>query len=148
MPNPFTALLGGDQDPVTIEDEESLIPTGTTVESPGAAAPGSLTELEALTKRMADRIDKLYDAEFRRTITQPVLLVIAMIGVLISYYLYPFALVFVVFMCLLLSWNYPILQIPLWTSVVLLIFIGYSLAVGTLTWQIAPVYSSGVNPGV
>ena len=126
-------------------DQESLIPSTATV-TPPKPTPTDHTELEALTKRMADRIDKMYDAEFRRTITQPILLVIAMIGVLFAYYFYPFALVFVIFVCFLLSWMYPILQIPLWTSVVLLVFVGYSLAAGTLTWQIAPVYSSGVSP--
>ena len=81
-----------------------------------------LLHLETLTKELSSKLDQINEREVRKTLVQPILFTIGMLGACLFYIYFPPGLVIILFACFVLSFMYPMLQIPLWVSVGLIVY--------------------------
>lgn len=97
-----------------------------------------IEKLEGMTKELSGRLDKIHDQEFRKTVIQPLLMVVTLAVVFVCYLYVPVALFGIVFACFVLSWSFPALQVPLWIAIVLLVFVGFHVVTGQFSWTWTP----------
>lgn len=135
--------LGTDSstDTPTPTEKDSLIPTAVVKpDSPDDTKPAvdKLKEIDRMHKELSEKIDKYHTREFRKTIIQPVLFLVVLCFLILCYYFFPFGLFVILVFCFIFAWTFPALHIPLWISIVLLLFLGYRFVTGTFTWTWLP----------
>ena len=93
-----------------------------------------LKHIQDIHREMSKKLDDLHDREFKRAIVQPALLIIVTLFIVLCYVYFPLGLFFIIVFCFLFAWTFPALHIPLWVSIILLLFFGYHIVTGQFTW--------------
>jgi len=140
-------LILGTDPTDTASEKDSLIPTAVTVVKPDPPPTDnnnnkidmeSLKQMEKMQKELSEKLDKLHTREFRKNIIQPILFLVVLCFLILCYYFFPFGLFVILVFCFVFAWTFPALHIPLWISIVLLVFLGYRFVTGTFTWTWLP----------
>ena len=128
-------------------EKDSLIPTAVVKpeDSSNSSDQGKspqevdkLKEIDRMHKEISDKLDKLHTREFRKTVIQPILFLVVLCFLILCYYFFPFGLFIILVFCFIFAWTFPALHIPLWISIVLLVFLGYRFVTGVFTWTWLP----------
>jgi len=93
-----------------------------------------MTRLEKMTKELSTKIDEIHDREFKKCVIGPILLITSLIMIVIFYFYFPLGLFGIIVVCFMFAWTYPVLHIPLWASIILLLFFGFHIVTGTFAW--------------
>lgn len=125
-----------------VERDEDSDTTPLTKDSNHKELHDKINQLEESTKDIATKLNEFHDREMRRVLMQPCVLVIAMIIVVACYLLFPLALIGIALICLMLAWAFPVLAIPLWSSIILLIVhLAHTLSTDVDNWLSGPLFS-------
>jgi hypothetical protein len=91
-------------------------------------------KLEKMTKELSAKLDQMHDKEFHRCLVGPILVLASTIVIVLCYFYFPIGLFGVIVLCFIFAWSYPVLHIPLWISIILLLFFGFHIVTGTFAW--------------
>jgi hypothetical protein len=93
-----------------------------------------VTRLEKMTKDLSAKIDEIHDREFKKCVIGPILLLSSLVMIVLFYLYFPLGLVGIIVICFVFAWTYPVLHIPLWLSIILLLFFGFHIVTGNFEW--------------
>ena len=99
-----------------------------------------IESLESMTKEVSAKLNSLHDREFHRLVTQSVLLLFISLLILLLYFLFPMGLIAITLITFILSWVYPLMVIPMWASIILVIITAAHIMAGNITWTVSPVW--------
>lgn len=80
-----------------------------------------LDQMQMINMELTRKLDKLHAKEFQNAIIQPCLFVFAMLFMILSFYYFHAGLLILVPFCFVLSCVFPMLQVPLWISLALIL---------------------------
>ena len=99
-----------------------------------------IESLENMTKEVSAKLNSLHDREFHRMVTQSALLLFISLVILLLYFLFPMGLLAVTLVTFILSWVYPLMVIPMWASIILVVITAAHIMAGNITWTVSPVW--------
>lgn len=80
-----------------------------------------LEQIQAMSKELAGRLDKIHEEEFRKVIIQPIIVGVMLLLGITCYFYMPSGLLAVLFVSFLFSWSYPALQVVIWATLAMIV---------------------------